>query len=188
MERNMTNVLPAPQTKNKGESLMYGKFSERMYNGLNEQIRNEYFSAYLYLAMSAACLEKNLPGFAHWFRLQYEEELSHGDKIFNYMADRSARVKLLQIDEPPFEWNTALDMFYAAISHEKYVSGKINELTTIAGEDKDYATLSFLKWFVDEQVEEEANDEAIIAQLEMIGQSKGSLLFLDRQLGKRKED
>lgn len=167
---------------------MTGKFSEKMYKALNEQIRNEYFSAYLYLSMSACCFEKNLPGIAQWFRVQYEEELSHGDKIYKYMVDRSARVKLLQIDEPPFEWNSALDMFKNALGHEKFVTGKINDLVTIANEDKDYATLSFLQWFVDEQVEEECADEEIIAELEMIGESKGSLLYIDKKLGKRKED
>lgn len=166
---------------------MSGKFSVRMYNALNEQIRNEYFSAYLYLAMSACCQEKNLAGFAQWFRAQYEEELAHGDKIFNFMTERSARVKLLQIDEPPFEWSAPLEMFKNALAHEKFVTGKINELVTIANEDKDYATLSFLQWFVDEQVEEEASVEAIIAQLEMIGESKGSLIYIDKELGKRKD-
>ncbi|MDR1194944.1 MAG: ferritin [Endomicrobium sp.] len=167
---------------------MTGKFSERMYKALNEQIRNEYFSAYLYLSMSACCYAKNLTGMAHWFRVQYEEELSHGDKIFKYITERGAKVELLQIDRPPCEWASALEMYKNALTHEQYVTGLINNLVKIAGEDKDYATLSFLQWFVDEQVEEEANDEAIIAQLEMIGESKGSLLFLDRQLGKRKED
>lgn len=167
---------------------MTGKFSERMYNALNDQIKNEYFSAYLYLSMSACCQDMNLPGIAHWFRVQYEEELSHGDKIFNYMVNRSARVKLLQIDQPPHEWNTPLDMYKNALDHEKYVTGLINNLVTIANEDRDYATLSFLQWFIDEQVEEESTDEAIIAELEMIGQSKGSLMYLDRKLGKRKDD
>ena len=167
---------------------MSGKFSDRMYHALNEQIRNEYFSAYLYLSMSAACLEKNLPGIAHWFRVQYEEELAHGDKFFKYMTDRSAKVKLLQIDQPPHEWSNPLDMYKNALAHEQYVTGLINNLVTIANEDKDYATLSFLRWFVDEQVEEECAGEEIIAKLEMIGQSKGSLLYLDKELGKRKED
>jgi ferritin len=167
---------------------MRGKFSEKMYHALNDQIKNEYFSAYLYLAMSACCLEMNLPGIARWFRVQYEEELAHGDKIFNYMADRSARVKLLQIDQPPFEWQTPLEMFQNALAHEKYVTGLINNLVAIAGEDKDYATLSFLQWFVNEQVEEESSAESVISQLEMIGGSKGSLMYIDRQLGKRKED
>lgn len=167
---------------------MTGKFSEKMFYALNDQIKNEYFSAYLYLAMSACCQDMNLPGFAHWFRMQYEEELSHGDKIFNYMVERSARVRLLQIDQPPFEWKTPLDMFRNALDHEKYVTGLINNLVNIANEDKDYATLSFLQWFVDEQVEEESADEALIAQLEMIGESKGSLMYIDRHLAKRKSD
>ncbi|MDR2426368.1 MAG: ferritin [Endomicrobium sp.] len=167
---------------------MMGKFSERMYNALNEQIRNEYFSAYLYLSMSACCNAINLIGMAQWFRYQYEEELSHCDKIFKYMTERSARVKLLQIDQPPHEWNTALDMYKDALNHEKYVTGLINNMVNIANEDKDYATLSFLQWFVDEQVEEESAVETIIAQLEMTINSKGSLLFIDRQLGKRKKD
>jgi ferritin len=166
---------------------MLGKFSERMYHGLNEQVRNEYFSAYLYLAMSAACLEKNLPGFALWFRAQYEEELSHGDKIFKYMTDRSARVKLLQIDEPPFDWHAPLDMFRNALGHEQYITGKINELAAIAGEDKDYATASFLKWFIDEQVEEECSVEEIVNNLEMAEESKSALIYIDKELGKRKE-
>jgi len=167
---------------------MSGKFSDKMYGTLNEQIRNEYFSAYLYLAMSACCSSMNLNGMAAWFRKQYEEELSHGDKIYKYMTERGARVKLLQLDEPRFEWASPLEMFNNALGHEKYVTGLINNLVNIAYEDKDYATLSFLQWFVDEQVEEEANVEEIIAKLEMVGESKGSLMFVDKQLGKRKED
>lgn len=165
-----------------------GKLSERMYNALNEQIRNEYFSAYLYLAMSACCQDMNLPGMANWFRAQYEEELTHGDKIYDYMFARSARVKLLQIDQPTFEWENPMSMFQNALEHEKYVTGLINNLVTIANEDKDYATLSFLQWFVDEQVEEEASVEAIIAQLEMACGSKGNLMYLDKHLGKRKAE
>ncbi|MCL2144654.1 MAG: ferritin [Endomicrobia bacterium] len=167
---------------------MTGKFSERMYNALNEQIRNEYFSAYLYLAMSVCCSEMNLDGTAVWFRKQYEEELSHGDKMYKYMIERGARVKLLQIDEPRFEWSSALEMFHNALGHEKYVTGLINNLANIAYEEKDHATLSFLQWFVDEQVEEEASVEEIIAKFEMIGESKRALIYLDKELGKRKKD
>lgn len=165
-----------------------GKLSEKMYNALNEQIRNEYFSAYLYLAMSACCQDMNLPGTANWFRAQYKEELSHGDKIYDYMFARSARVKLLQIDQPAFEWESPLSMFRNALEHEKYVTDLINNLVTIANEDKDYATLSFLQWFVNEQVEEESAAEAIIAQFEMSGASKGNLMYLDKCLGKRKAE
>jgi len=167
---------------------MPGKFSEKMYKALNEQIKNEYYSAYLYLAMSACCSDMNLNGAAAWFRKQYEEELSHGDKIYKYIVERDARVKLLQIDEPRFAWGSILEMFNNALGHEKYVTGLINNLVSVAREDKDNATLSFLKWFVDEQVEEEANVEDIVARLEMAGQSKAALMFVDKELGKRKED
>ncbi|MCL2334864.1 MAG: ferritin [Endomicrobia bacterium] len=167
---------------------MSGKFSDKMCNALNEQVKNEYFSAYLYLAMSVCCSEMNLNGAAAWFRKQYEEELSHGDKMYKYMIERGARVKLLQIDEPRFEWESLPEMFNNALGHEKYITSLINNLVSIAYEDKDYATLSFLQWFVSEQVEEEANVEEVIAKLEMAGASKGNLIYIDKELGKRKED
>ena len=136
---------------------MSGKFSEKMEKALNEQITHEYASAYLYLAMSACCRDMNFDGFARWFKLQAQEELTHGDKIFDYMVDRGAKVKLLKIDEPRSDWSEPLEMFKDSLEHEKFVTDLINKLMSIAEEDKDYATRSFLQWFVDEQVEEESS-------------------------------
>ena len=160
--------------------------TKKMEEALNRQINEEMYSAYLYLSMSAYFASINLSGFAHWLYVQYHEELEHAEKIFKYVIERGGRVKLTAIKEPEFEWKSPRDAFEAVVKHEKYITSRIYELLEIAEQEKDRATFAMLQWFVNEQVEEEAHSEEILARLEMIGDSKQGLLMLDRELAQRK--
>jgi ferritin len=140
--------------------------NERMEEALNEQLNKEMYSSYLYLAMSAYSSSVGLPGFAHWFRVQVEEENIHAMKIFNYINDQGGRVKLKEIKEPPFEFGTAMDMFQQTLKHEQFITRSIHELVDLANAEKDEVTASFLQWYVKEQVEEEENDNEIIGKME----------------------
>ncbi|MEO0199240.1 MAG: ferritin [candidate division WOR-3 bacterium] len=160
--------------------------TSRMEEALNRQIVEEMYSAYLYLSMSAYFASLNLMGFSHWLYVQYHEELEHAEKFFKFIIERGGRVKLAAIKEPDFEWKSPKDAFEAVVKHEKYITSRIYELVDIAEQEKDRATFAMLQWFVNEQVEEEAHSEEILAKLEMIGDHKQGLLMLDRELAQRK--
>lgn len=160
--------------------------TSRMEEALNRQIVEEMYSAYLYLSMSAYFASLNLMGFSHWLYVQYHEELEHAKKFFKFIIERGGRVKLAAIKEPDFEWKSPKDAFEAVVKHEKYITSRIYELVDIAEQEKDRATFAMLQWFVNEQVEEEAHSEEILAKLEMIGDHKQGLLMLDRELAQRK--
>jgi ferritin len=159
--------------------------NKKVAAALNEQINKEMFSAFLYMAMSAHSEIKGFKGFANWFMVQYQEEMSHAMKIYHYLMEQGAGVKLKAIAEPASDFESPLDMFEKTLSHEKTVTRSINDLYELAFTEKDHATQIFLQWFVSEQVEEEANDNEIIDRLKMIGESKQGILMLDHQLGKR---
>ena len=158
---------------------------DKMQEALNEQINKEIYSSYLYLAMSAAFEDKSLPGLAHWMRVQAQEEWQHALKIYKYIVERGGSVKLKAIDGPPSDFDSPLSMFEQAYEHEKKVTGMINNLMDQAVSDKDYATQSFLKWFVDEQVEEEDAARGIVDKLQMVGDSSNGLFMMDRALAAR---
>jgi ferritin len=159
--------------------------NKKIEDALNKQINAELYSSYLYLSMQAYFESENLGGFANWMGVQMQEELSHALKIFNFVNERSGRVLLKAIDQPQTEWKSPLDVFDETLKHEQKVTGMINKLTDLAISEKDHATASFLKWFVDEQVEEEASANKILQQLVMIKGSTGGLFMLDKELGKR---
>jgi ferritin len=160
--------------------------SKTIQDAMNEQIKNELYSAYLYLSMAAYYDSMNLLGFAHWMRVQAQEEIGHAMKFYDFIYDRGGRVVLKAIDQPPAEFQSPLHVFEEALAHERRVTGMINNLYTLAIQEQDYASQSFLKWFVDEQVEEERSAAQIIETLKMIGDHKGALFMLDRELGQRK--
>jgi ferritin len=162
---------------------MLGKL---LQDALNEQINLELSSAYLYLSMSAHFEGENLGGFANWMRVQYHEETEHAMKFYKYVYDRGGKVTLKAIPQPATKFKTTLDVFNMVLEHEQRVTASINKLYELAVKDKDYATQSSLKWFIDEQVEEEKNATDIINMLEMIGDSSMGLVMADRQLGARK--
>ncbi len=159
--------------------------NQKVQDAINDQIGKELYSAYLYLAMSAHLEAQSLPGFAAWMRVQAKEETSHAMKLFTYLNDRGGRVILQGIPTPPVEYGTPLSIFQQAYGHEQEVTASIHALYALAGQENDYATQAMLTWFVNEQVEEEKTASEIVAQLEMVGESRGSLLYLDKQLGKR---
>ncbi len=159
--------------------------SKTMEDAINKQINEEMYSAYLYLSMSAYFESANLKGFANWMYVQYQEEVEHAMKFYDHLKDRGGKLKLYTIEEPPNTWESPLDAFKATLKHEQHITKCINDLVDLAEEEKDRATYNMLQWFIDEQVEEEANDEEIIAQLEMVEGSKHGILMLDRELAKR---
>jgi len=159
--------------------------SDKMQTALNDQVTAEFYSAHFYLSMSAYLENIDLPGFANWMRIQYREEVSHGEKIFDFVIERDGRAILKSWQDPQIEWDSVLNVFEAAYAHEQKVTGMINNLVDIAQAEKDHASYNFLQWFVDEQVEEEASAKAIIQQLKMIGDSKAGLFQIDREMAQR---
>lgn len=160
--------------------------SKKMEEAINKQINEEMYSAYLYLSMAAFFAELNLMGFHHWLFVQYHEELEHAEKFYKYLIERGGKVNLMAIKEPDKTWKSPKEAFEAVLKHEQHITGKINELVDLAEAEKDRATFAMLQWFVNEQVEEEAHAQEIVAKLEMIGDHKQGLLMLDRELAQRK--
>jgi ferritin len=156
-----------------------------MQEALNGQLNAELYSSYLYLSMAAYFLDLNLGGFANWMRVQAQEEDMHAMKFYNFINERGGRVLLKPIDGPPTEWNSPLAAFEAVLEHEQKVTGLINDLVELALAEHDHATNIFLQWFVTEQVEEEDSANDVIQQIKMVGEAKGGLFMLDRELGQR---
>ncbi len=159
--------------------------SERMANELNKQINAELYSSYLYLSMSAWCDNAGYRGFSAWMRAQADEEYTHAMKFYDYMLDVGGKIVLEQIEKPQTDWNSPYELFEAVKKHELHVTQLINDLVAVAVEEKDYATNIFLQWFVTEQIEEVSNVSEIIDKFKMIGESKESFYFLDKELGER---
>ncbi|MCD6239587.1 MAG: ferritin [Thermotogae bacterium] len=159
--------------------------SKKIEEAINKQINEEMFSSYLYLSMTAYFDSLNLKGFANWMMVQQKEEMDHAMKFYRYLVERGGRVKLYEIKEPLHEWNSPLHAFEDTLKHEKHITECINDLVELAEKEKDRATFNLLQWYVDEQVEEEANDEEIINYLKLIAESGNGLLMLDRELAKR---
>ena len=158
---------------------------ERLNNAINEQIKNELESYYIYLSMAAWLHSRSLDGMGHWMRCQAHEEMIHAMKFYNYVIDRGGEVVLQDLKQLKTRWSSPLEVFKDAYEHEKFITGKINELTTIAREEKDYASEPILAWFSTEQIEEEVNSSKVVDELEMVGEDKSGLLMLDRELGAR---
>lgn len=159
--------------------------SKKMEDAFNDQITAEYYSAHLYLAMSAYYESIDMPGFANWMRIQYQEEMSHAEKIFDYVIERDGRAILKAFDAPQSDWNSTLEVIEETYKHEQKVTGLINNLMDLAQSEKDHAAQIFLQWFINEQVEEEASVKSIIQQLKLLGDSKAGLFQIDRELGQR---
>lgn len=159
--------------------------NEKVEEALNEQINREMYSSYLYLAMSAYSSSVGLPGFAHWFRVQVEEENIHAMKLFDYINNQEGRVRLKEIKEPPMEFGTPMKMFQQTLKHEQFITRSIHELMSLTLVEKDEKTASFLQWYVEEQGEEEENDKEIISKLEGFEENKNTLTEIDAELAKR---
>ena len=159
--------------------------TEKMQKALNGQLNAELYSAYLYLSMNAYFKSVNLDGFANWMYYQAQEELEHSMKFYDFVIQRGGNVMLTQIEAPPTEWDSPLAVFEATLAHEQKVTGLINELVEIALGEHDHATNIFLQWFVSEQVEEEENVGGVLEKLKLMGDAKGGLFMIDRELAKR---
>ncbi|MBI4727804.1 ferritin [candidate division TA06 bacterium] len=152
---------------------------------INKQINAEMYSAYLYLGMAAWCQDQNLPGAAQWLKAQAKEEMGHAMKFYKFLEDTNSQIALKAIDAPPAKWASLLNVFEDAYKHEQKVTGMIYEIVNLAAKEGDHASASMCKWFVDEQVEEESQTLAVVEKLKMAGDSKGALLYIDKELGKR---
>ena len=157
-----------------------------MQETFNNQINEELYSWYLYLAMSAHFDAENLTGFAHWMKVQAEEERAHAMKFYSYLYDRGGTVILKGIAQPPAKFKSPLDVFRQVLEHELKITKSITKIYEQAVKEKDYPSQILLQWFINEQVEEEKNDNEIINQLEMLGDSPVSLMMMDRRLAERK--
>lgn len=157
----------------------------KIQKAINAQINKEMFSAYLYLAMSADAAGKGYKGTAKWFRVQYQEEMEHALKFYDYVLEQGAVVTLEAIEKPKVAFKSLLEMFEATLKHEQFITQSLNALMDLAVAEKDYATQGLLQWYIKEQVEEESNDNDVLTMLRMAGTSAGTLLMVDKQLGKR---
>lgn len=159
--------------------------STTLTDAINGQIAFEMNSGHVYLGMSGYCESRNLPGFAKWLRLQWQEEVQHAMKLYDLVFERGGKVVLQGIEKPSAKYSSVLDLFKQVLAHEKKVTASINKLYALASKENDYATQVALQWFISEQVEEEKNAGDIIAALELIGDSGTALYMLDKQMGSR---
>ena len=159
--------------------------SPKLHQAINKQINAELWSAYLYLSMSMDAQAKGFNGVANWFYVQWLEEQDHARILMNYLNSRDAKVTLMPIEKVDTEWGTILEMFEQTLKHEKVVTQMINNLATIAVEDRDFASSNMLVWFIDEQVEEEESARDMIFAAESVADNKYGLYQLDKQLALR---
>lgn len=154
---------------------------------LNSHLNREFASAHLYLSMSAYFERDNFSGFAHWMFVQYQEEIAHTMKFFKYINDRDGEVILSEVPKPESQWGDTEGVFQATLAHEQKISAEINGLVSAALDENDFATHSFLQWFVNEQVEEEATVSSILSKINLLGDSRQGLYLLDQELNQRPE-
>ena len=159
--------------------------SKTMFTAMNEQIKHELESAYIYLSMVNYFHSQNLDGMAHWMRAQVHEETIHAMKFFDHLISRGASVTLLDMKQLKTSWKNPLEPWKDAYAHEQFITAKIHNLMKIARKENDYTAEPLLAWFVKEQIEEEENTDKVARQLERIGGSKEGLFLLDRELGTR---
>ncbi len=159
--------------------------TKKLEKEINDQINRELYSAYLYLSMSAWFKSQNLDGFATWMHVQYEEESFHAMKLFDYIVERGGTIELQAIDKPDNEFNDVIHVFELTLEHERFITDCINNLMNIAIEEKDHAAKSFLQWYIDEQVEEEANVDKLLTTLKMVQANPHTLYMMDKELASR---
>jgi ferritin len=162
------------------------EIKDKVAKAINKQINAELYSSYLYLAMSAHFEAKNWLGFAHWMKVQSGEETTHAMKFYDFVLERGGEIALEDIKAPDTGWKKPLEVFEEVYAHELKVTALINDLLKLARQEQDAATESLLKWFIDEQVEEEAHAKQIVDKLKLIKDSANGLFMLDHELGERK--
>lgn len=157
----------------------------RLQDALNEQMKNEFFSAYLYMAMAGYFQSEDLPGFANWMRVQALEEMTHGEKFFTFLCDTQGRTDFRAFTAPRNDFSSPLEAMTHGLTHENFVTESINNLMDIASEENQHGAKIFLQWFVTEQIEEESNFSLIIRKLKRVEGDGRGLLMLDQELGAR---
>ncbi|MDR1678845.1 MAG: ferritin [Prevotellaceae bacterium] len=161
---------------------------KEMEDALNKQVNAELWSAYLYRSMACDMDNKNFPGIANWFKVQASEEVTHAEKIMDFISSVDGKVRLEPIAEVRQEWKSPTDAFENTLVHEKEVTSLIEKLMDKAFELKDYPTINMLQWFIDEQVEEEETPRNLLAALKLIEGDKAAMYLFDKKLGKRNDD
>jgi ferritin len=169
--------------KNQKENPMLAK---KLQDVLNEQINKEFFSEYQYLQMVAYFEDMELKGFANYFHVQAQEEHYHAMKLFNFVIDLGGQVKLKAIDAPKASFKSIIEVIEASLEHERFISDSINKIVDKAVLENNHAVVSFLKWYIDEQVEEEANITNLLAKVKLINGEGQGLLMIDNELAQRK--
>ncbi len=159
--------------------------SKELQDSLIQQLNKEYQSAYIYLGMSAYCSKEGFNGAANWFLIQYQEEVTHGMKLFKYLEDQNVDIKLPLIQEVEVRFNSLLDVFQKSLEHEQTMTKNLNELSDLAMKDKDHATYNLLQWYVTEQVEEEATVSGIIDHIKLVDGNGYGLYTIDKELSSR---
>lgn len=159
--------------------------TKKMEKALNDQVKNEMYSAYLYLSMGMYFQSRNLTGLASWMQVQMQEEMFHAEKFRAYINNRGGKVILQALEQPPSDFGSPVNAFEETLKHEKFITSKINDLVKLSIGENDHATTTMLQWFVNEQVEEEATADEILQQLKMIGDNGYGILMMDRELGLR---
>ena len=159
--------------------------SEKIENALNDQMNFEMYSANIYMSMATWFDSKDLTGFARWMKVQYQEEMFHAMKLYGFINERGGRALIGAQPGPETEWDSPLAAFENALVHERIVTGRIDDLVSLAIGEKDHASVNFLQWYVGEQVEEEASVDGVIQQLKLMEGAAGALFMLDRELGQR---
>lgn len=161
---------------------------QKIQDEINDQIQAEFQSGWLYLAYAAWFEGKNLDGFGHWMRMQWQEEQDHAMKLYDHMLRRGGTVELKDLEKPAVTAESATEAFEKVLDHERYITKRIHSLYDLAVEEDDYPLQTLLHWFIDEQVEEEENAATILERLEMIGEDGTSLYVLDRELAEREAE
>lgn len=159
--------------------------SDELRKAINEQIKVELFSAYMYFAMSAYCADENLSGFSSWMRLQAQEELGHALRFYDFLLERGGRIELQAIEQPPSEFGTPLEVMEKSLEHERFVTARVDSLYDLAVEEGDRSAQVMLQWFITEQVEEESSIGDIVERMKRFGADGPALLMIDTQLGAR---
>lgn len=159
--------------------------SQNLVDAFNDQIAFEFHSALIYKAMQAYFAAEDFPGMANWMDVQFQEELAHAEKMFNFVCDAAGRVKMLAMEEPRNEYSSPLEVFQTALAHEQLVTSRISNLMELAQQEKNHAAVICLQWFITEQVEEEANASLIIKKLKMVEGDGRGLLMIDQELAQR---
>jgi ferritin len=159
--------------------------SPGLQKAMNDQIRKEFESAYIYLSMAAWMEDRNLPGFGAWLRQQAREESKHALKIFDHLLDRGCRVQLQPVGGPRVDFASPLEVFEEVKKHEQEVTKSIEQLYGMALDGKDYASQVFLEWFITEQVEEERSSSHVLESVRRVGDNQAALVMIDRELGQR---